>query len=83
MRHREEKLQLNDRPNQSVDSSASVQALYQRQFSMDHRKRGFHARGVYPTQDISRMKTVKVKQEEETDTKVIRNMEESNVGTIR
>ena len=30
---------------------------------------GFHARGMYPTQDLSRMGTVKMKQEEEADTR--------------
>ena len=30
-------------------------------------ERGSHARGVYPTQDTSRMGTAKVKQEEEAD----------------
>ena len=38
---------------------------------MDYRERGFHARRVYPTQDTSRMETVGVKQEEESDTSKI------------
>ena len=37
----------------------------------DNKKRGSHARGVYPTQDISRMGTARVKQEEKADTRVI------------
>ena len=40
---------------------------YKGPFSMDCRERGSYARGVYPTQDTSRMGTVRVKQEEETD----------------
>ena len=35
-------------------------------FSMDYSERGSHARGVYLTQDTSRMRIVMVKQEEET-----------------
>ena len=35
---------------------------------MDCRERGSHARGVSPTQDTSRMGTVRVKEEEEADT---------------
>ena len=34
---------------------------------MDYRERGFHARGVYPIEDISRMGTARVKQEEEAN----------------
>ena len=30
---------------------------------MSYRERGYHARGVYPTQDTSRMGTARVKQE--------------------
>ena len=41
-----------------------------RQFSIDNRERGFHARGVYPTQDTSRMGTARVK-EEKADAKII------------
>ena len=40
-------------------------------FSIDYRERGFHARGVYPTQDTSLTETARVKQEEEADTKII------------
>ena len=38
---------------------------------MDYRERGFHARGVYPTQYTSRMGTARVKQEEEADTRIM------------
>ena len=38
---------------------------------MDYRERGSHARGVYPTQDTSRMGTAMMKQEEEADTRII------------
>ena len=31
---------------------------------MDNRERGYRARGVYPTQDTSRMGTARVKREE-------------------
>ena len=51
---------------------------------MDYRERGSHARSVYPTQYTSRMGTARVKQEEETDenkARVVRNLEERNVGT--
>ena len=51
---------------------------------MDYKKRGSHARGVYPIQYTSRMETASVKQEEEADTNNskgrIRNMEEMIVG---
>ena len=39
--------------------------------ALDYRKRGSHARGVYPTQYTSRMGTARVKQEEEADTRII------------
>ena len=49
---------------------------------MDYSERGSHARGVYPTQDTSRMGKARVKEEEEADTRIIvRNLEERNVGT--
>ena len=47
---------------------------------MDYSERGSHAQGVYPTQYISRMGTVRMKQEEETDTKI---MQESNKKSER
>ena len=40
---------------------------------MDCKERRSHARGVYPTQDASRMETARVNQEEEADTKNNRN----------
>ena len=43
--------------------------------------------GVYPTQDTSRMRTARVKQEEKADEnnnrRVVRNMNESNIGKKR
>ena len=55
---------------------------------MDYRERGSHARGLYPTQYTYRMGTARVKQEEETDARinskrVVKSLEERNVGTIR
>ena len=44
---------------------------YKGPFSMNYRKQGSHARGVYPTQYTSCMGTARVKQEEEADTSVI------------
>ena len=38
---------------------------------MKYRERGSHARGVHPTQDTSRIGAARVKQEEETDTRII------------
>ena len=40
-------------------------------FSIDYEEWRSHARGVYPTQDTSRMGTAKVKQEEEAVTRII------------
>ena len=53
---------------------------------MGCRERGTHARGVYATQDTSRMGTAMVKQEEKNrhknhSNRIVRNMEERNVGT--
>ena len=53
---------------------------------MNYRERGSYARDVHSTQYTSRLGTARVKQEEETDTRVmqqsiVRNMEERNVGT--
>ena len=39
--------------------------------SKDCREQGSHTRGVYPTQHNSSMETAIVKQEEETDTRII------------
>ena len=38
---------------------------------MDYKEREPHARGVYSTQDTSRMGTERVKQEKEADTRII------------
>ena len=38
---------------------------------MDSRERGSHARGMYPTQYTSRMRTARVKVEVGTDTRII------------
>ena len=53
---------------------------------MDYRERGSRARGVYPTQYTSRMRTVRVKQEKEADTRMmqestVKTLKERNVGT--
>ena len=47
---------------------------YKGPFSIDYRERGFHARGVYLTQYTLRMGTPWVKQEEDTDTRLIANV---------
>ena len=49
---------------------------------MDCRERGSHARGVYPTQYISRMGTARVKQEEKADTRIIVKEEKANARII-
>ena len=53
----------------------------------EYRVRGSHTRGVYPTQDTSCMRTARVKQEEREDRnnsmRVVRNLEEKNIGTKR
>ena len=38
---------------------------------MNYWERGYHARGVYPTQDTSRMGTVRVKKKEEAEIRII------------
>ena len=38
---------------------------------MDYRKRGSHAQGVHPTQYTQRMETVRMKQEEEADIRIM------------
>ena len=53
---------------------------------MDCRVRGSHARGVYPTQDTSRMGTARTKgkgknRHRNNSKIVVRNLEERNVGT--
>ena len=50
---------------------------------MDYGERKFNARSEYSTQYTSRMGTVRIKQEEETDTRIVRNLEERNVGMNR
>ena len=40
-------------------------------YGMNRRERGFHARGVYPTQDTSRMGIIRERQEDESDTRII------------
>ena len=53
----------------------TVKIKYKGLFSIDYRERGFHdshARGAYPAQDTWRMGTARVKQEEEADTKIMR-----------
>ena len=40
-------------------------------FNIDYRERESHARGVYPTQDTSRLGTARLKGENEADTSVI------------
>ena len=39
---------------------------------MDYRERESYARDIYPLQYTSRMETVRVKQEEETNTRIMR-----------
>ena len=53
---------------------------------MDCRERGSHAQSVHPTQEISSIEIVNVKQEEEADknnSKIVRHKQERNVGTKR
>ena len=38
---------------------------------MDYRERRSHGLGVYPTQDTSRIRTVRMKQEKEADTRIM------------
>ena len=45
---------------------------------MDYRERGSHPRGLYPTQNTSRMGTARVKQEKEADTRIVVNKEEAD-----
>ena len=57
---------------QALYGSITTRQKYKGTSSMNCRERGSHARGVYPTQDTSRMGTAKVKQGEEADTRIIR-----------
>ena len=54
---------------------------------MDYRERGSHAQSVYPTQDTSRIETVRLKGEEKTDTSVVvvsaRNMKKGTLSRRR
>ena len=54
---------------------------------MDYKERESHAWSVDPTQDTSRIGTVRVKQQKETDKnnskRRVRDMEERNLGTIK
>ena len=55
---------------------------------MDYKKRVSHVRGVYPTQDTSRMRRARLKQKgrsrhQENSKRVVRDLEERNVGTKR
>ena len=44
---------------------------YEIPFSIDYRERRSHARGVYPTQNTSRIGTTRVKLEKEADSSII------------
>ena len=48
---------------------------YKEPFSIHYREWRSHARGVYPTQETSRITTARVKEEKEADTRI---MQESN-----
>ena len=57
---------------------------YKGPFSMDYRERGSHALSVYLSQYTSPMGTAKVKQEEEADTRIMKERSKKsgrNVGT--
>ena len=58
---------------QSLVNTKSLQkkGKYKGTFSMACRQRGSHARSVYPIQDTSRMRTARIKQEEEADNGII------------
>ena len=60
-----------------------IKPKYTGLFRIDYRERGFHARGLYPTQDTSSMGTARVKQEEEVDMKMQESSKKSGrkVGT--
>ena len=59
----------------SIDTNASLLSHFVSKYKgpscMDYRERGSHVRGVYPTQYTSRMGAVRVKQEEEADTRIM------------
>ena len=49
---------------------------------MDYRERGSHTRGEYLTQDTSHMGTARGRSKRQNNsTRVVRNLEERNVGT--
>ena len=50
---------------------------------MYYRARGSHAQGVYPTQHTSRMGTARVKQEVETDTRIMQESSKKCGGKER
>ena len=50
---------------------------YKGPFSMDYRERGSHAWGVYPAQYTSGMGTTRVKQKEETNTRIMQESKKS------
>ena len=50
---------------------------------MDYRERGSHAQGVNPTQHTSLMRKVRVKQEEERDTRIMQESSKKFVGKER
>ena len=73
-----------DQPNLSIDSNESVikakSSLKTRHpCSMHYRERRSHARSVHPTEDTSSLGLVRVKQDEEADTRIIAKY----VGTKR
>ena len=45
---------------------------------MDYRERRTYTRGVYPTQDTSRMGTARVEKEEEADTRIMQESSEKS-----
>ena len=69
----------------TVQSISYFAQKYAGSSSADCRDRGLHARGVYPTQDTSRMGTARarVKQEEEADIKIIARKEEAALEEVR
>ena len=60
---------------QSFSTRQSMILKYQN--IRDYRERGSHARGVYPTKNTSCMGTAMVKQEEETDTRIMLDSKKS------
>ena len=58
-----------------IQSLAAAKTLHKTEilctFSMGYRERGYHARGVYPTQDTSHTGTARMKLEKEADIRII------------